>query len=160
MKTRLRAAAAVALAAAIAGTGTVAHAADVQVGTLNCNVAGGWGFILGSSKDLNCIFSPAGGGAPQRYAGSVTKVGVDVGYTSGGVILWAVFAPSSSIPSGALAGNYAGVTAEVTAGGGVGANVLVGGGGDSIALQPISISGQEGLNVAAGIGAVNLTYVP
>ena len=160
MNTRLCAAAAIALAAAVAGSDTPAHAADVQAGTLNCNVAGGWGFILGSSKDLNCIFSPAGGAAPERYTGSITKVGVDIGYTSGGVILWAVFAPSSSIPSGALAGNYAGATAEVTAGGGVGANVLVGGGGNSIALQPVSITGQEGLNVAAGIGAINLTYVP
>ncbi len=131
---------------------------DVAVGTLNCNVASGWGCILGSSKDLKCTFSPAGGGQTERYTGSITKVGADIGYTKSGVILWGVFAPTNRLQVGALQGKYAGATAEVTAGGGVGGNVLVGG-GNSITLQPISISGQEGLNVAGGIGAVTLTHV-
>jgi hypothetical protein len=132
-------------------------AAGVKVGVLNCNVEGGWGYILGSSKDIHCSFVP-NGGAPERYAGSITKVGVDVGYTKGGVIVWDVVAPSSDLRPGALEGTYGGVTASATAGAGFGANVLVGGFDKSIALQPISVEGNTGLNVAAGIGALSLHY--
>ena len=38
--------------------------------------------------------------------------------------------------------------ASATVGVGLGANVLVGGSGNSIALQPVSIEGTTGLNVA------------
>ena len=144
-------------AAVLSGAATAQT--STNIGTLNCNVASGWGFILGSSKDLNCTFSPSSGAEIQRYKGSITKVGVDIGYTKGGVIIWAVFAPSNSVSAGQLAGNYVGATAEATIGGGLTGNVLVGG-GNSIALQPISVGAQEGLNVAGGIGAVSLTYVP
>jgi hypothetical protein len=87
--------------------------------------------------------------------GTIDKFGVDIGYTAAGVILWGVLAPTSDVGPGALAGTYGGATAQVTAGVGVGANVLVGG-GNSISLQPVSISGQKGLNVAGGIAAVTL----
>lgn len=133
-----------------------AQAADVQVGFLKCDVASGWGFIFGSSKDLKCVFSRAGAPDPERYTGEIDKYGVDIGYTESGVILWSVFAPSTDIAQGALEGTYVGATAEITASLGLGANVLIGGGQDSIALQPVSITGQQGLNVAAGIGAVKL----
>ena len=76
------------------------------------------------------------------------------------VIVWAVVAPTINLAPGALAGNYVGATAGATAGVGVGANVLIGGSGNSIALQPVSIEGNTGLNVAAGIGAISLTRVP
>ncbi len=134
-----------------------AHAEDgVKVGLLKCNVSGGWGFVFGSSKDLKCVFTPEGDKASERYAGSIDKYGVDIGYTEAGVILWGVVAPSSDVAPGALAGTYAGATAEATAGAGVGANVLLGGGDSSITLQPVSISGQKGLNIAGGIAAVSL----
>ena len=132
--------------------------AGVKVGVLTCNVASGFGFIFGSSKDLKCVFSPDSGQVPQRYRGKIQKFGVDIGYTEAGVILWVVVAPTANLNQGALAGAYAGVTAEVTAGLGLGANILLGG-GNSIALQPLSISGQRGLNVAAGIGTVVLEWV-
>ncbi len=127
----------------------------VKVGILQCNVGGGWGFIFGSSKDLKCVFTPGGDKPSERYSGSIDKFGVDIGYTAAGVILWGVLAPTSDVGPGALAGTYGGATAQVTAGVGVGANVLVGG-GNSISLQPVSISGQKGLNVAGGIAAVTL----
>lgn len=135
-----------------------AQAAGVKVGVLTCHVSSGWGFIFGSSKDLRCNFSPSRGYG-ERYEGSVSKFGVDVGYTSGGVIVWDVVAPTSTMRRGALAGSYAGATASATAGLGVGANVLVGGLDHSIALQPVSIEGNTGLNVAAGIGAINLRFM-
>ena len=127
---------------------------DVKAGLLKCNVSSGWGFIFGSSKDLKCLYSPLDGAA-ERYRGEIEKYGIDIGYTQSGVLIWTVFAPTADLQPGALEGNYVGATAEVTAGIGLGANVLLGG-GESIALQPLSVSGQEGLNIAAGIGAVNL----
>jgi hypothetical protein len=136
------------------------QAQAVKAGALSCNVASGFGFIFGSSKAVNCTFSPAGGGPPQHYVGSIDKFGVDIGYTSGGVLVWAVFAPSTSPAPGTLAGSYGGATASATAVVGVGANVLVGGSGSSISLQPISIEGNTGLNVAAGVAALTLTYQP
>ncbi len=139
--------------------GTSAQAQGVQVGTLTCNVASGFGFIFGSSRAINCTFAPPGG-PPQHYVGSIDKFGVDIGYLQGGVIIWTVVAPTANVVPGSLAGTYAGATASATVGVGLGANVLVGGSGNSIALQPVSIQGTTGLNVAAGIAAMTLTFQP
>jgi hypothetical protein len=136
-----------------------AQAGGVKVGTLTCHVASGWGFIFGSSKDLRCNFHP-NSGVGEHYIGSISKFGVDIGYTDSAVIVWAVFAPSAGPKRGALEGGYGGVTASATAGVGVGANALVGGFDRSITLQPLSIEGNTGLNVAGGIGAMSLKYVP
>jgi Protein of unknown function (DUF992) len=139
--------------------GTPAQAQAVKAGVLTCNVSSGFGFIFGSSKAVNCTFSPVGG-PPQHYVGSIDKFGVDIGYTSGGVLVWTVLAPSTSPAPGSLAGSYGGATASATAGVGVGANVLVGGSASSISLQPLSIEGNTGLNVAAGVAALTLTFQP
>ena len=136
-----------------------ASADGIKVGTLTCHVASGWGFVFGSSKDMRCNYSPSGGPG-EHYVGTISKFGVDVGYTSSAVIIWEVFAPHSGIKRGALQGGYGGATASVTAGVGAGANVLVGGFDRSITLQPLSISGFTGLNLAAGIGAMSLKYAP
>jgi hypothetical protein len=152
-------AAALGIAAGIGATALPAAAAGVNAGVLTCNVASGFGFIFGSTRALNCTYS-AGPGRATHYTGSISKFGVDIGYVQSAVIVWAVVAPTINLAPGALAGNYVGATASATAGVGVGANVLVGGSGNSIALQPVSIEGNTGLNVAAGIGAITLTYVP
>ena len=131
----------------------------VRVGTLTCSVAGGWGFVFGSSKAIRCTLAP-GGGRPEHYAGSINKFGVDIGYTQGGVLVWGVFAPTANLAPGALSGNYVGATGSATVGVGAGANVLVGGSNRTISLQPVSIEGNTGLNVAAGIGAMSLRYQP
>jgi hypothetical protein len=128
----------------------------VKVGTLTCNVASGWGFVFGSSKDLHCTFRGTHGA--EHYTGSISKYGVDIGYTEGGVLVWGVFAPTSDTRSGALDGDYVGATANATVGVGLGANVLVGGFDRSFALQPLSVSGNTGLNVAAGVGAIRLDH--
>jgi len=131
----------------------------VKVGTLTCNVASGWGFVFGSSKELHCTFRP-NKRTGEHYVGSISKFGVDIGYTEGGVLVWGVFAPSSDVRAGALSGDYAGATASATVGVGLGANVLVGGLDKSFALQPLSVEGNRGLNVAAGIGAISLRSAP
>jgi Protein of unknown function (DUF992) len=154
------AAAAFGVAIGVAGGGAPAAAqGNVQVGTLTCNVAAGWGFVFGSSKAVRCTFARAGG-RPEHYAGSINKFGVDIGYTQGGVLVWGVFAPSGGLAPGALSGNYVGATGSATVGVGAGANVLIGGSNRTISLQPVSIEGNTGLNVAAGIGAISLRYQP
>jgi len=151
------AAAAASLSLASVALTAPADAAGVKIGVLNCDVAGGWGFVLGSSKELHCTFSPVSGDV-EHYTGAISKFGIDVGYTRGGVIIWEVVAPNVDSGRGALQGSYAGVTASGSVGVGAGAHVLVGGFHRSIALQPISITGESGLNVAAGIGAITLKH--
>jgi hypothetical protein len=137
------------------GLSTAARADGVKVGTLTCDESGGWGLILGSNRAIHCTFESQD--KSERYIGSITKIGVDLGYKSSGVIIWAVIAPTDGVGPGALAGSYVGASASATAGVGVGANVLVGGFDRSIALQPVSIEGNEGLNVAAGVSGLTLT---
>ena len=160
----LLAASVVALSAATLATSeAVASAGDsphgVNVGTLTCGVASGWGFVFGSSKDLHCTFRQNDRRA-EHYTGSISKFGVDIGYTEGGVLVWGVVAPSSDTRAGALDGDYVGASAGATVGVGVGANVLVGGFDQSFALQPLSVSDNRGLNVAAGIGSISLRHSP
>ncbi len=149
--------AAAAIAAAALACGTTANAAGVKVGVLTCHESSGWGFIFGSSKDLRCVYHH--GPYTEHYNGSVNKFGVDVGYTNGGVIIWDVFAPNYGRERGALNGDYVGGQASVAVGPGAGANALVGGFDRSFTLQPVSIEGETGLNVAAGIGSMSLHFV-
>jgi hypothetical protein len=148
-------AAAIALGLLAPGAGFAAKS-GVNVGTLNCTVEGGIGLILGSSKDMQCTFRRAGGGR-ETYVGTVSKLGIDIGVTNESYITWAVFAPGE-LKRGALEGGYAGASAEATAGIGLGANVLIGGFKDSVTLQPVSVQGQTGLNVAAGIASLRLEH--
>ena len=88
------------LAAAALTMASAAQAAPhgVRVGDLTCNVESGWGFIFGSSKDLHCTFR--GNGHHEHYTGSISKFGVDIGYTGGEVLVWGVFAPTSDMREG------------------------------------------------------------
>jgi Protein of unknown function (DUF992) len=147
------------LAAGASGYGAPAQAQGVKAGALTCNVASGFGFIFGSSKAVNCTFAPVSG-TPQHYVGSIDRFGVDIGFTSGGVLIWTVLAPTTNPAPGSLAGSFGGATASATAVVGVGANLLVGGSNSTISLQPLSIEGNTGLNVAAGVAALTLTYQP
>lgn len=148
---------AVAIATALLAASPASARNGVKIGSLNCTVAGSVGLILGSSRSMRCRYTPAGGGRVERYTGRITRVGLDIGFTRKSYITWVVFAPGR-VKSGALAGSYGGASAEATIGVGLGANVLVGGFRKSIALQPLSIQGQRGLNVAAGIAGLRLTY--
>jgi len=155
MRTRCIAAAfAAAFTAGLFATAPASAGSGVNVGSLNCKVAGGSGFIFGSTKNLSCLFTRHDGTA-ERYTGEIKKYGVDIGFTDGAYMIWLVFAPGN-VKKGALAGNYAGATADVAVGLGLGANVLVGGSNDQIALQPASVEGVQGLNVAAGFGQITL----
>jgi hypothetical protein len=101
------------------------------------------------------MFTPSQPGPREVYVGSITKFGLDIGATAGGEMVWAVYAPTDR-RFGALAGNYGGASAEATVGAGLGANVLVGGSNRTVALQPLSVQGQAGFNVAAGVSELRL----
>jgi hypothetical protein len=138
--------------------GTAAAQDRSQAGQLTCDISGGVGLLLGSQRNLNCTFSPSAPGPVEYYTGTLTKLGVDVGVTAGGAMVWLVYAPTSR-PAGALSGSYGGATAEATVGAGLGANVLIGGSNRTIELQPLSVQGQSGLNVAAGVAGIDLRWV-
>ena len=129
-----------------------------QAGTLNCDVSAGIGFIIGSRREVNCLFTPSYPAPPEQYVGTITKLGLDIGFTTGGQLVWSVL-QSTTRRRGVLAGSYAGASAEATVVAGLGANVLVGGNDRSVALQPLSVQGQVGLNVAAGIAEIALQFV-
>jgi len=148
-------------ALALAGClGPAAAQSGVQAGVLECRGAGSIGFVIGSVHEFTCIFRSADGAPIAPYHGVVRKVGLDLGVTEGSVLGWAVFAPTRDIGPGDLAGNYGGVTAGAAIGVGGNANVLVGGSNSSIALQPLSLQGQAGLNLAVGVAALELRYGP
>lgn len=150
---------------AVINGATAQPAHMLQVGTLFCDVSGGIGMIIASQKSTQCTFAPAQLAPPnppppaEVYIGSIKKVGIDIGATSRGQIIWAVYAPTNTLAPGALSGVYAGATAEATVAVGLGANVLVGGSNRTIALQPLSITGQTGLNIAAGIASLELNLL-
>ncbi|MCX7558970.1 DUF992 domain-containing protein [Sulfitobacter sp. F26204] len=147
--------------------GGMAMAADketvdhVEVGSLSCDVGDGSGFIIGSSRELNCTFNPVEEGlADETYLGEINRWGLDVGETTNGQMSWLVLAPTESEYSeGGLDGSYKGVSAEATFGVGLGANVMTGGSENTLALQPLSVNTQNGINFAIGVGEINLTRV-
>ena len=136
-------------------TQSLAQSNRTKVGTLTCDISAGIGLIIASKKDVTCMFTPAVAGPREVYVGSISKFGLDVGATSGGEMVWSVFAPSNK-KFGALAGQYGGASAEATVGAGLSANVLVGGSDRTVALQPLSVQGQTGLNLAVGVAGLDL----
>ncbi len=156
MQKRLIAFAAVAaLTSAIALPTSSMAQGRTKAGTLSCDISAGMGVIIASKKRVTCMFTPSAPGPREVYVGNISKFGLDLGATSGGRMVWAVFAPSNR-RFGALAGHYVGGTAEATVGAGLGANALVGGSNRTVTLQPLSVQGQTGLNVAAGVAELTL----
>ncbi|WP_437407478.1 DUF992 domain-containing protein [Sinorhizobium meliloti] len=135
-----------------------AQAEFVKRGTLSCDIAAGIGLVVGSSKALTCVFEADGQKSPYKYSGTIDKLGLDIGVTAESRVVWSVYAKPKTKLKGALAGNYSGLSAEFAAGLGLGAKSLVGS-KKEIALQPVKIDGQTGLNVAVGIASVKLTLV-
>jgi len=141
----------------LVASSAVAHAQQgrVQVGVLECRGGASVGFIVGSVTNLGCVLR-ADGRPDQPYVATIRKVGLDLGITQETGLAWAVFAPTERLGPGDLAGNYAGAQGSASVGVGVGANVLVGGSANSIALQPLSLQGSTGLNVAVGLEGLEL----
>jgi hypothetical protein len=127
----------------------------VQVGILECRGGSSVGFIVGSVTHLGCVLR-AEGMPEDRYVATIRKVGLDLGITQESALAWGVFAPVARLGPGDLSGNYVGAQGSAAIGVGFGGNALIGGSANSIALQPLSIQGQVGLSVAAGLESLEL----
>jgi Protein of unknown function (DUF992) len=144
--------------AALVASLTGADALPVRAGILQCQGGQNVGFVVGSVTSLECVFQGEGR-RPEPYIATIHRLGLDLGITQQTRLSWAVNAPTSRLGRGELSGNYGGVGANASVGVGGGGNFLVGGPANSYALQPISVQGQTGLNVAAGIADLELTPV-
>lgn len=148
-----------AAAPGLSQTETVKDPAEIEgqrLGVLECTIEGGWGLLLGSSKEVNCEFKRADG-TVDAYTGSLDKIGLDIGKTERAYMTWLVFTTDANQPGqNALAGTYVGVSAGASLGIGLGVNALVGGSQDQIGLQPVSVEGVEGINLAVGLASLKL----
>jgi Protein of unknown function (DUF992) len=129
-----------------------------RAGILECRGGQNVGYIVGSSASLECVFQSEGR-RPEPYIATVRRFGLDLGVTDQTRLTWAVNAPAGQVARGELAGNYGGVGANASVGIGFGGNFLVGGPDNAYALQPISVQGQTGLNVTAGVASIELEPV-
>ena len=144
----------VALALAVASLDPAA-AQRLRSGLLDCDVSGGFGWIIGSQKSVDCVFTPDRPGPQEFCVGTISKFGLDIGATAAGRMVWGVYMETTA-GRGSVAGEYVGATGEVTIAVGLGANVLVGGSDRTVALQPLSVTGQAGLNLAIGVADLYL----
>jgi hypothetical protein len=140
--------------------GSAAHAQSStgRSGMLTCRMAPSVGFIIGSSQKLSCQYKDNAGWT-QNYAGRMNRIGLDIGITAGGVMAWGVIGSTNAIRPGSLAGKFVGASGEVSLGVGAGANLLVGGTAQGISLQPLSVEGQVGVNLALGVAGLTLSPV-
>ena len=134
--------------------------ASTQVGTLSCDVSRGIGMFVVEKQTLSCVFKHLKSGMSDNYVGTIDQYGVELGETKDGHLVWGVIAATGDVSAGALAGKYAGVGANASIGTGAGANILVGGSGSAFSLQPISVEGQVGINIAGGVTTVTLKPAP
>jgi hypothetical protein len=134
-----------------------AQGARFRSGELVCDGGRSVGLIIGSNQNLRCVFRSVQTGRRYVYTGRMRRLGLDLGVTSGSRLMWAVLAANTTrVKRATLAGTYVGAAGDASFGLGAGANVLVGGFNRSIALQPLSIQGQVGVNVAVGVASLTL----
>lgn len=153
---------AIAVLGALIGTATLtaepaAAQNRVKVGVLTCNVSPGIGLLVISQRDISCVFRPNGRRGRETYAGRITRVGLDIGITGRGILAWEVLANTRQLSRSQLAGEYAGASAAASLGVGLGANALVGGSRNTVALQPLSVEAQIGVNLALGVASLRLS---
>lgn len=146
----------VCLAMSALATPAFAQRQPVRVGSLTCDTGPRVGLVLGSRQRMTCVFRSNSTGRRYNYTGRITRLGLDVGVTGRGRLFWGVFAPTSHIGPGTLRGNYVGASGNASLILGLGANVLVGGSNRTISLQPLSVEGQFGVNLALGVAGLSL----
>jgi len=135
------------------------QAGGTKVGVLTCKTSASLGLLVGSHQKLRCSFKPDNG-PPENYVGHINRLGLDIGVKAGGVMAWGVFAPTAGLHHGALAGKYVGGSSSASLGVGIGANALIGGSHRSIALQPLSVEGHVGVNLALGVAGLTRSPAP
>jgi len=130
-----------------------------KIGLLTCKTVPGSGvnLIIHSTRDITCKFESTAGGSAEHYKGEMgIGLGIDLNIKQDETIGYSVLSADFKAGTYQLAGKYAGAKASATFGVGVGVAILLGGSDDSIALQPIALSGSTGLGIAAGIGYLYL----
>ena len=159
-RTIITAALAATLVTPVAFAKTDAEQSDgrIQLGYLTCEMTSGSNLILVSEQTFDCVLDAAEDGKDEAYTLEITKYGVDLSATEEQELRWTVFAPATFDRHGVLEGEYAGASADIAIGYSIGAKALVGGGDDSIALQPVSVTKGEGLGAAVGVERATLTY--
>ncbi len=146
-------------AAYAAGSEANDEAGRIEVGLLECDLIAEDNNIVVSDQTYVCTFDPAESGySDETYHAHFSKVGVDLSNTEESSIAWAVFAPAEKFKTGVLEGEYGGVSADAALGVGVGAKALLGGFEDSIALQPVSVSGEKGVGVSLAVESLSLEF--
>jgi hypothetical protein len=140
----------------IVATPNLAKAQSIRTGGLTCDTGPRVGLVVGSRQNLRCVFRSNTSGQEYTYTGRIGRIGLDLGITGGGRLFWAVFAPTSRVHRSSLVGTYVGVSGNAAVGVGLGANVLVGGSHRTISLQPLSVEGQLGVNLALGVSRLTL----
>ena len=149
--------AAAAASALALGAAPAAAQSRIAVGQLVCEMAPNVSFIIGSVRDMTCTLRPAMRGVARgTYTGQVRRFGLDVGMSGKGSLVWTVLAPTAKVGPKDLRGTYVGASANAAIGVGLGANALVGGSNNTIALQPLSVEGQTGFNIALGVAELTL----
>ena len=140
------------------GTSGVLARERTEAGKLTCRIGPGIGAVIASHRQMRCRFYPRGGGRVEVYSGTITRFGLDVGITAASVMSWVVFVRTRVLQSGSLAGHYVGASGEASLGVGGGAKALIGGSRRSTVLQPFSLVGQVGINLALGVTGLTLRY--
>jgi Protein of unknown function (DUF992) len=130
-----------------------------NVGILRCTLKPSVRLLAGSRQRMACVFVSNRTDRPERYSGRITRIGLDVGFTAGGVMSWTVLVRTRGLRPGALAGTYFGASADFSLGVGLGAKVLVGGSRRATVLQPLAVVGQVGINLAAGVAGLRLQFL-
>jgi hypothetical protein len=130
-----------------------------KVGVLNCRIAPHVGLIVVGFQTIDCRFTSEGSGPSENYSGRMTTVGMDLGFTGGGALTWGVYARTNNMVPGSLSGSYSGASGNVGVVVGAGANFLLGGSGNSVALQPWSVEGTTGVNASLGLSNMQLRPV-
>lgn len=128
----------------------------IYIGALSCNIAGGTGYVLGSSKSMECVFVGRDG-ASAEYSGTINKVGIDIGYTKAVHTIWRVYSLGSDRKPDQIAGTYAGEQSTVVAAGSqAGGNWLYGGPNAEIGMVASGVTKDAGYNLATGVAEMTL----
>ena len=135
---------------------TATEKGGTQVGVLTCSMTGIDNVVVYTKEEFDCEYKPNHGDA-QHYKGVIKEIGVNLSITKDNTMVWGVIAPVRELDSpDALKGTYVGGTGQVEIGGGVAANILIGGSGNTISLQPFSVNGMTGIGAALDISAFEL----
>jgi hypothetical protein len=137
-------------------TGVAMADEKINVGMLHCDVSAGVGLFFTEKQTMNCMFKHLDGSKEEHYKGTIQEVGIAIGGTEKGVLIWSVISAQKGVPAGALAGKYTGLGVNASVGVGGGENVLMGGNNKAFMLQPSSYEGQVGLNLAVGVTTITL----